>query len=270
MTQGFDCATPLTEELATAFRADGMEFVCRYLVPSGWKALTRREAEIISESGLRIVSVFETTADRALGGRQAGLNDGAVAARTAAQVGQPEGSTIYFAVDFDARTSQMQTVLDYIQAAGEASSNFLTGVYGSYAVIEATQAAGVCSRYWQTRAWSYGKVSSYATLHQYDCGPDGLGKVVHGIRVDLNEAFQDVGGWSTMDKQTLPQLPADVANNIINSYLKKTWEDCERERAMAKLEDRTADAAAWLQLRDWQHHLAEELRKAAGLPSESQ
>ncbi|MDF2721847.1 MAG: hypothetical protein K0Q59_1522, partial [Paenibacillus sp.] len=62
---------------ATLFKSDGFEFVCRYLVPYGWKRLTLEEADLISASGLNIVSVFETTADRALGGREAGLADGA-------------------------------------------------------------------------------------------------------------------------------------------------------------------------------------------------
>jgi hypothetical protein len=68
MVRGFDCATPLSQVKAEVFRRDGLEFVARYLVPGGWKALTKKEAKIISDAGLQIVSVFETTADRALGG----------------------------------------------------------------------------------------------------------------------------------------------------------------------------------------------------------
>lgn len=190
MAEGFDCSTPLTAATAAAFKSDGFEFVCRYLVPSGWKALTGEEADLISESGLYIVSVFETTADRALGGRAAGLNDGAVATRTAAQVGQPEGSAIYFAVDFDARPSQMQTVLEYIRAAGETSPGFFTGVYGSYAVIEAAKAEGVCSRYWQTYAWSYGAVADGIHLFQYENDI-----IVNGIAIDRDRSFGNEGWW---------------------------------------------------------------------------
>ncbi|NEW05103.1 DUF1906 domain-containing protein [Paenibacillus sp. SYP-B3998] len=100
-----------------------------------------------------IVSVFETTASRALGGRAAGLADGATAVQVAQKVGQPTGSCIYFAVDF------------------KATPEFTTGVYGSHAVVEAVRAAGACSRFWQTRAWSYGKHSAAAHIYQYDCGP---------------------------------------------------------------------------------------------------
>ncbi|GGA14320.1 hypothetical protein GCM10008018_69010 [Paenibacillus marchantiophytorum] len=54
MTKGFDCATPLTANTAAAFASDpdGYKFACRYLVPSGWKALTKAEAELINQAGL--------------------------------------------------------------------------------------------------------------------------------------------------------------------------------------------------------------------------
>ena len=77
MTKGFDCSTPLTAQKAAAFVGQGYVFVARYLVPSGAKALTKSEADAISAAGLQVVSVFETTANRALGGRSAGLADGA-------------------------------------------------------------------------------------------------------------------------------------------------------------------------------------------------
>ncbi|MDF2715225.1 MAG: hypothetical protein K0R28_2150 [Paenibacillus sp.] len=190
MAVGFDCSTPLTAATAAAFKSDGYEFVCRYLVPSGWKRLTAEEADLISASGMQIVSVFETTADRALGGRQAGLQDGAIAMQVAGQVGQPEGSAIYFAVDFDATASQMQTVIEYIRAAGEASPAFPTGVYGSYAVIEAAKAAGACSRFWQTYSWSYGSKADAIHLYQYENDI-----MVNGIAIDRNESYGNEGWW---------------------------------------------------------------------------
>lgn len=67
----------------------------------------------------------------------------------------------------------------------------------------------------------------------------------------------------------MDERAAAADGNIIDSYLKKTWEDCERERRLAEEEGWKEDAAAWLQMREWQHTLAEALRKAAGLPSES-
>lgn len=190
MALGFDCATPLTVTTAAAFKSDGYEFVCRYLVLSGWKMLTLEEADLLSSSGLRIVSVFETTADRALGGRQAGLQDGAAAVQAARQVGQPDGSAIYFAVDFDADAAQMPTIIEYIQAAGEASPSFLTGVYGSYAVVEAMKASGACTHFWQTYAWSNGAKADFIHIYQYENDI-----VVNGVQIDRDESYGNEGWW---------------------------------------------------------------------------
>ncbi|PYI52559.1 glycoside hydrolase domain-containing protein [Paenibacillus flagellatus] len=237
MTKGLDCATPLSAAKAAAFRADGYEFACRYLVPSGWKRLTREEAEAISEAGLHIVSVFETTADRALGGRAAGLADGAAAARTAQAIGQPEGSAIYFAVDFDASATQMAAVIDYIRAASEATPAYATGVYGSYAVIEAVRRAGVCSRYWQTYAWSRGRKADGIHLYQYRNDID-----VNGVGIDMNESYGNEGWWNTMGYP----LKAEDANEIIARFL-------SHEFNLASDEDKRR-----------RNELANELRKASG------
>lgn len=196
-TKGIDLATPLNATTAAAFAADGYTFVCRYLVPSGWKRLTAEEVDAISNAGLRIVSVFETVADRALGGYAAGLADGKAALDTAKAVGQPAGSTIYFAVDFAAAPDQMATVIEYIRGAAEATAGYDTGTYGSYDVIEAVKAAAVCERYWQTCAWSRGLQAAGLNVYQYDCGPTGAGRLINGVNVDLDEGYGDEGAWST-------------------------------------------------------------------------
>ncbi len=245
MSKGFDCATPLNAKTATLFVSQGFTFVCRYLVPSGWKALTNAEAKLINQAGQDIVSVFETKADRALGGRATGLADGATAVQVARSVGQPVGSCIYFAVDFETTTAQMQTVIEYIKAASESTPEYITGVYGSYAVIEAVRAAGVCSRFWQTRAWSYGKVSAYAHIYQYDCGPQGLGLTVNGIDVDLNEGYGNEGAWNSLKEEEV-MLKVEDANKLIE-VLGKVYAIC-------------IDQAS----KDEVHRLANELRKVSG------
>lgn len=201
----FDCSTPLTGAVIAAFRSDGYEAVARYLVPSSWKAITKSEADTISEAGLQIISVFETTANRALVGRAAGLVDGASAIQVANDIGQPKGSTIYFAVDFDATAAQMPAVIEYIRGASEATPGYNTGVYGSAAVIKAIQESGTCSRYWQTYAWSYGEKVEGIHIYQYK---DDI--TIHGINVDLDESYGEEGGWDTV-----PKLSVEDANKVI-------------------------------------------------------
>lgn len=82
--------------------------------------------------------------------------------------------------------------------------------------------------------------------------------------------WQDNAAEAAHVKDTgTPGLPQEVAANIIGSYLKKAWADCEAERTKAEQEGRAGDAEAWKALRDWQHHLAEELRAASGLPADA-
>lgn len=237
MAKGFDCATPLTAATAQAFVQDGYVFVARYLVPSGWKMLSKAEAELISKAGLQIVSVFETTADRALGGRAAGLSDGMTALKTAQSIGQPEGSTIYFAVDFDATAAQMPAVIEYIRAASEITPGYNTGVYGSYAVVEAVSSSGACSRFWQTYAWSQGKQSSAMNLYQYQNEI-----TVHGLDVDLNRSFGNEGWWNTLGYTMKPEDANKIIAFLSAGYMATNFADARNEF----------------------HRLANELRKASG------
>lgn len=250
MTKGFDCATPLTFDLAKKFRAHGYEFVCRYLVPTGWKRLTREEAEAISQAGLQIVSVFETTADRALGGYAAGLADGATAQLVAAAVGQPVGSRIYFAVDFDATAVQMATVVEYIRGCSKATPNFTTGVYGSAAVVRAVQAAGVCSGFWQTYAWSKGTKVPGIQIYQYQNDI-----TVNGIGIDRDESYGGEGWWNALPKPVEAEkeeeeymLNTEDANKIIR-FLSAGWFVVEGTEGEVEFK-----------------RLANELRKASGQP----
>jgi hypothetical protein len=194
LAKAFDCATPLTASAAAAFAADGFVIVCRYLVPDGWKRLTKGEAEAISAAGLQIVSIFETTADRALGGRAAGLEDGVIALQCAADVGQPAGSCIYFnAADFEPTAEQMPTIIEYIRGCNEATPTYSTGGYGDYEVAIALKNAGVASHIWQTYAWSGGQIADGIQMYQ-----NQNDITLHGIGVDLNECYGNEGGWSTM------------------------------------------------------------------------
>lgn len=246
MAKGFDCATPLTAQTAASFKANGYQFVCRYLVPptSAWKALTKPEADLIQKAGMYIVSVYETTADRALGGYAAGLQDGQIASNCAREVGQTIGSTIYGAVDFQPTSAQMKTVVDYIKGFNEGTPNYSTGVYGSYAVVNAVKAAGACSHFWQTYAWSGGNLAD-CQIYQWQ----------NGEQFDEDKSYGLEGWWGNIpvDPIPVPQTSLDpgVALTIINSWITPSW-------------NKTTDAGQ----KSYYHWLANQLRLAAGLEVE--
>lgn len=193
MPKGIDCAVPLTLAKAKAIRAAGYEFAARYLVPEryAWKRLTQEEAEAITSAGMKIVSVFETRADRPKGGSAAGKVDGTEAYKEAKLIGQPEGTAIYFAVDYDAQPKDYGAIEAYLKAAAQQIPGYLLGVYGSYAVVEemAKRIPGI--RIWQTYAWSRGKKSAKANIYQYKNDV-----TIAGHKVDLNESYGNEGWWT--------------------------------------------------------------------------
>lgn len=242
-TDGIDCATPLTATSAKQIAAAGSKFAARYLVPAqyAWKRLTKSEADAITAAGMQIVSVFETTADRAKGGAAAGQNDGAAALKEAQTIAQTPGSAIYFAVDYDAQTSDYNAIEAYLKAAAAAIPGYESGVYGSYAVIEEMHKRGACKHFWQTYAWSKGKQSSYANIYQYKNGTS-----VAGVSVDLNHSYGGEGWWNTQEGAIT--MSKDDAEKIIR-FLSAGWY-----------------AAVDQASKDEFNRLANEVRKAAGIP----
>ncbi|WP_082083956.1 glycoside hydrolase domain-containing protein [Paenibacillus beijingensis] len=205
---------PLSASAAKALAAAGMQFACRYLVPANyaWKRLTRPEAEAISAAGMTIISVYETAANRPAGGAAAGANDGAAAYKEAVAIGQPAGSAIYFAVDYDARSADYDAIEAYLKAAAAQIGPYKAGVYGSYTVIEEMAGRGAAAHFWQTYAWSRGRRSGRVNIFQYKNG-----QTVAGVQVDLNDSYGNEGGWSTVTFNDVPgNSPAKEAIELVS------------------------------------------------------
>lgn len=246
-TKGIDCAQPLTANDAAGIAAAGYAFAARYLVPAGyaWKRLTRAEAEAISDAGLRIISVYETTANRPAGGTANGHTDGKSAYQEAVAIGQPAGTAIYFAVDYDAQPKDYDAIEAYLRAAtAELGTSYKTGVYGSYAVVEEMYKRGAADHYWQTYAWSRGHRSAHANVWQYLNGA-----TVAGLTVDLNESYGNEGWWTTKG-EVQPMMTPEDAEKIIR-FLSAGWYATDDPEARAEF-----------------NRLANEVRKAAGLPTQ--
>jgi len=241
--KGIDCANPLTAAQAKALSAAGMGFAARYLVPESlaWKRLTRAEAEAITAAGMQIISVFETAANRAAGGASSGNADGLAALKEAKFIGQPQGSTIYFAVDYDAQPADYGAIEQYLRAASAQITGYETGVYGSFAVVEEMAKRGACTHFWQTYAWSRGNKSGRANVYQYQNDT----RLV-GVSLDLNESFGNEGWWSTR-KEVIPDMTKADAEKIIG-FLSAAW----------FIAGTKADKAEF-------NRLANEIRKAAGM-----
>lgn len=197
--KGLDFTTPLSTAKAKELADNGIQFVCRYLVPERLrsKRITKAEAEAITAAGMQIVSVYETTADRAKGGSEAGRADGIAALKETKIVGQPVGSAVYFAVDYDAQPAEYDIIEAYLRNAFAELPGYAVGVYGSFAIVEEMARRKACTHFWQTYAWSRGKLSSHVNVYQYKNGVK-----VCGITCDLNDSFGNEGWWQVAERTT--------------------------------------------------------------------
>jgi hypothetical protein len=209
MNKGIDCTAQITTAVANDLKAQGITFVCRYLVPANmaWKRLTKIEAEAMTTAGIDILSIFEKQANSAAGGRDAGLSDGAAALAEARTIGQPEGSAIYFAVDYDALPKEFDTIEAYLKAAESAITGYKVGVYGSFALCEEMSKRGI-PHCWQTYAWSHGEKSSNANVYQYQNNA-----VISGITCDLDESYGNEGFWNLKPAAMTFEQALDILAN---------------------------------------------------------
>lgn len=175
-----------------AIKAAGFAFVCRYLSPPpNGKNLTFPEAQAMLHAGIDVVSIWESTANAALGGHAVGVQHGTRARLMADACGAPPSAAIYYAVDFDAQPNQFAKIGEYQAGFADGIGPHPVGVYGSAAVVQAMLARG--ARYaWQTCAWSYGSRMPGAHLYQR-----AQTVKVGGTLCDVDEASGVYGGWLT-------------------------------------------------------------------------
>lgn len=212
MIFGIDYAwgTPTT----AALEAAGAKFVCRYLSHDSGKNLSPSEAKRLSDAGIDIVVVWETTAQRALDGRAAGAIDAQDALIQAKACGMPAGRPIYFAVDWDAQVGRDQ---DLINQYLDGAASYLGGVqhvglYAGYGPIKRAFDAGKIAFGWQTYAWSGGRWDTRAQLQQYSNS-----HFVGGVDCDYDHAVKaDFGQWRIgVTPSTTPvQTPSSVEDDM--------------------------------------------------------
>lgn len=192
MAQGFDTTQNVTSKLAD-LKAAGMDFVGRYLSQSHWKVVTPAEAAAIAQAGLGLVLVYEDGSTSAgYFSTDRGLEDGSRALQQAGLVGAPAGTTIYFAVDYDATAADVSgPVTAYFQGVVQSfeATGFAIGVYGSGATCDAITGAGLAARGWlsQSRGWR-----GYAGYSRWSIR-QGPSTVLAGLSVDKDEATGDYG-----------------------------------------------------------------------------
>ena len=241
MIYGIDCASKLTAQTAAEIKAAGYEFAGRYLVPPvgsmKWKALTKDECRAVTGAGLRLLTVWETTADRVRGGMAAGAEDGARAVKLAEEYGIPDGAAIYFAVDYDARADAFDTIEGYLKGArAQLGGRWRVGVYGSFRVIEEMAKRGAADCFWQCVAWSGGMKSGHRHVYQAK-----FGQRVADVAVDINECedMKKAGIWSYADKFDEEDEDMDI------NRFRELWLEMRKELQDNDASDWSEEGRSW-------------------------
>jgi Domain of unknown function (DUF1906) len=210
--QGIDMPTDASNVLGE-LKGSRVDFVARYYrdPDSGWPPLSPREAQLLSAQGLKIVAVYEYhSADPAHFTRDGGYRDALMAYRQAQAVGQPSGSAIYFAADFNAQGDAVGSVVDYFRgvdaglSAASSGAHYAVGVYGSGVVCDAAKRAGLARYTWLSNSIVWDGSTDYEDWNIMQGGPlQGL-----SFDNDANQARNDYGAFQVSGNSAAPSFDA--------------------------------------------------------------
>ena len=207
-------------EFALALREAGVSTVIRYYnhhnssrLPT--KCLTRPELAALHEAGLSVAVVFEQH-----GGADGELDDlseenGALDARRAlelaAEMEQPAGSGIYFAIDADYfRPAELRQIGAYFRKIKEVVGGvYGVGIYGSGAVARHLQQAGLVDLIWLAGSTGWSGTEAALAEGAWTIFQKFLEKrsEIGGFTYDGNIVNPSVSGFGQFGKEQVHETP---------------------------------------------------------------
>ncbi len=183
-------------------RARGVTAVGRYyrVVHPEWR-LTRAEAQKLSAAGIKLFTVYEDTGhDLTLTAAQ-GKTDGQNALDQAAEVGQPTGTPIYFALEGLPNgyvASDLSAIRKYIAGVQQViDGKYELGVYSNGLVCETLLDEGVCSYTWLSASKAFAGTRDFYRTGRWNLAQTTpLDQNWNGLSVDVDEAKNDFGAFA--------------------------------------------------------------------------
>lgn len=163
---GMDAAGDCSR-FASCIASAGIRFVVRYYSASAKKRMARPEAMVLTSAGLQLAVVYQDSNNEINSfSENAGRKHATTAMQQALEIGQPAGSAIYFAVDFDASAEQVRgAILDYFREVsrllGAASTRYAVGVYGSGLTCRLIRDAGLATFTWLCGSSGYRETAQF-------------------------------------------------------------------------------------------------------------
>jgi hypothetical protein len=165
-----------------ALKKAGVKYALRYISHDTGKDLSLAEKRALHARGIKVGLVFETTAKRALAGKDAGAWDARFSRDRCKSLGLAD-IPVFFAVDWDATDADKPHIAEYLRGAVSVLGRERVGVYGSFYVVGYMASHDVCDYLWQTYAWSGGFEHDQAHVLQYSNS-----HVIGGLSCDYNHA----------------------------------------------------------------------------------
>lgn len=205
MIRAIDTITEITPVTALALKQSGVGAVFGYLGP--WaKCWTPARLKVVLDAGMYAGSFFEgvgtsPTAFSAGTGRA----DAQLSLLSAKNIGQPKGSGICPAVDYDAQPQDFDRIHAYLNGwRSVIGGMYRLGLYGNPAVLEAFR--GEVDYLFQPSAWSGTTRVQGIAAYQ-----NSVSTTLAGINVDIDEVYDPTILWNREGVGKLPeQTPADV------------------------------------------------------------
>jgi hypothetical protein len=200
--QGVDLATDSSDVLSE-LKSSRVDFVARYYrnPDSRWPALSPSEAQRLSSAGIKIVAVWEAhSRDPGYFSYSQGYRDATIAYGEARAIGQPAGSAIYFAVDFNAQwlfpiDQYFAGIAAGLAAANGGHADYAVGVYGSGLVCDELKRSGLARYCWLSNAFAWDGSTGYEdwNIRQGSRLPE------LSFNQDSDEARNEYGGFKIAD-----------------------------------------------------------------------
>ena len=180
----------------------GVGAIGRYYSSSAWKRITKQEALNITKAGIKIFVVFENDGDPTLTPDN-GVHHGQIAVQQARDIGQPEGTAIYFALEHlpaGYKRKHIKAIKSYLGGIKDVvNGSYKIGVYSDGVVCDALLSAGLCEHTWLSASLSFEGSKEFLASQRWSLAQDShVDQNWDGISVDVNEAKPDFGAFDVV------------------------------------------------------------------------
>ena len=179
----------------------GVKAIGRYYSSATWKRLTKPEAAAVSAAGFKLFTVFEDSGDPKLSAEQ-GIHDAQIALAQAKNIGQPDRSAIYFALEHlpnGYTSAHVDGVNLYCEGLGEVlAGKYKLGVYSDGVVCEALLDAKLCDYAWLSASTSFDGSKAFDKSGRWALAQRKVDQSWNGLSIDTNDAKEDFGAFITV------------------------------------------------------------------------